>query len=57
MASLRFRVRAPVVQLGAADRAAAIKSVPRLSIDTPKLHGSISLRGARIDDVTLANCS
>ena len=47
--------RAPVVQLGAADRAAAIKSVPRLRIDTPKLHGSISLRGARIDDVTLAN--
>ncbi|MCW5680860.1 MAG: membrane protein insertase YidC [Xanthobacteraceae bacterium] len=28
-------------------------SGPRVLIETPKLHGSISLKGARIDDVTL----
>ena len=31
----------------------SLKKVPRLSIDTPRLSGSISLRGARIDDLTL----
>ncbi|MDP7668752.1 MAG: membrane protein insertase YidC [Rhodospirillales bacterium] len=35
-------------------RAAAIAAVPRVRIDSPQLHGSISLRGARIDDLTLA---
>ena len=36
-------------------RSAAIGSVPRVRIDTPRLHGSISLRGARVDDLTLAD--
>jgi YidC/Oxa1 family membrane protein insertase len=39
---------APVVS-----RDAAIASVPRVKIDTPRLSGSISLRGARIDDLAL----
>src|SRR3979411_2907010 len=39
---------APVVS-----RDAAIASVPRVKIDTPRLSGSISLRGARIDDLGL----
>jgi YidC/Oxa1 family membrane protein insertase len=36
-------------------RAAAIAEQPRIKIDTPRLHGSINLLGARLDDVTLAN--
>jgi len=28
---------------------------PRVKIDTPRLHGSVALIGARIDDLTLAN--
>ncbi|WP_213773762.1 membrane protein insertase YidC [Bradyrhizobium sp. dw_78] len=39
---------APIV-----DREAAITSAPRIKIDTPRLAGSISLRGARIDDLSL----
>ncbi|MEA2867076.1 MAG: YidC/Oxa1 family rane protein insertase, partial [Bradyrhizobium sp.] len=39
---------APVV-----DRDTAIASAPRIKIDTPRLTGSISLRGARIDDLSL----
>ena len=35
-------------------REAAIANQPRIRIDTPLLHGSIALTGARIDDVTLA---
>ncbi len=37
----------------AEQREAAVKSVPRLVIDTPRLEGSISLKGARIDDLLL----
>jgi YidC/Oxa1 family membrane protein insertase len=39
---------------GAESRAAALAEEPRVRISTPRLHGSISLKGGRIDDVTLA---
>jgi YidC/Oxa1 family membrane protein insertase len=39
---------APVV-----DREAAITASPRVKIDTPRVTGSISLKGARIDDLSL----
>ena len=39
---------APVV-----DRDTAIAATPRVKIDTPRLTGSISLKGARIDDLSL----
>src|SRR3954470_2777001 len=39
---------APVVS-----RDAAIAAAPRIKIDTPRLTGSISLKGARIDDLAL----
>ena len=32
----------------------ALGRSPRIAIDTPRLHGSISLRGGRIDDLSLA---
>jgi YidC/Oxa1 family membrane protein insertase len=35
-------------------REAALAEQPRVKIDTPSLHGSIDLLGARIDDLTLA---
>ena len=34
-------------------RVSAVKATARIKIDTPSLIGSISLRGARIDDLTL----
>jgi YidC/Oxa1 family membrane protein insertase len=34
---------------------AAIAGQPRVKIDTPRLHGTIALTGARFDDLTLAN--
>jgi YidC/Oxa1 family membrane protein insertase len=34
-------------------RDAVIGESPRVAIDTPKLHGSIALKGARIDDLVL----
>src|SRR5262245_7706852 len=39
---------APIVS-----RDAAIASTPRVKIDTPRVSGSISLKGARIDDLSL----
>jgi YidC/Oxa1 family membrane protein insertase len=36
-------------------REAAIAEQPRVKINTPRLHGSINLLGARLDDLTLAN--
>ena len=36
-------------------RAELLAAVPRVRIDTPKLHGSIALVGGRIDDVTLVD--
>ena len=35
-------------------RETAIAEQPRIRINTPRLHGSIALRGGRIDDLTLA---
>ncbi|MBO0735076.1 MAG: membrane protein insertase YidC, partial [Alphaproteobacteria bacterium] len=35
-------------------RQAALADQPRIKIDTPRLHGSINLVGARFDDLTLA---
>jgi YidC/Oxa1 family membrane protein insertase len=39
---------------GAETREAALAEQPRVRISTPRLHGSIALKGGRIDDVTLA---
>jgi YidC/Oxa1 family membrane protein insertase len=39
----------------ARDRAEALAAGPRVRINTPRLHGSISLVGARLDDLTLAD--
>ncbi|MBK8906465.1 MAG: membrane protein insertase YidC [Rhodospirillales bacterium] len=36
-------------------RERALAATPRVRIDTPRLHGSISLVGGRLDDLTLAN--
>jgi YidC/Oxa1 family membrane protein insertase len=36
-------------------RETAITEQPRVKINTPRLHGSINLLGARLDDLTLAN--
>ncbi len=36
-----------------AERAAALKAVPRIKINSPDLTGSIALKGARVDDVSL----
>ncbi len=44
---------APSAQPLAATREALIKSTPRVAIDTPRLGGSIDLKGGRIDDLTL----
>src|ERR1700682_4052044 len=48
---------APAVNQPAAaapvSREAAIASAPRIRIDTPRVSGSISLKGARIDDLAL----
>ncbi len=45
------------IQTGAAlrDRADILKESPRLSIETPELSGSINLKGALIDDLSLVN--
>lgn len=39
---------------GGLTREAALKVSPRVAISTPSLRGSVSLRGARIDDIVLA---
>lgn len=46
---------APVARGPAATRplASALTSSPRIAIETPKLRGSINLRGARIDDLVM----
>ncbi len=40
---------------GPQTRDAALKDQPRVRIDTPRLHGSIALAGARFDDITLVD--
>jgi YidC/Oxa1 family membrane protein insertase len=44
---------APSVQAQTASREAVIGPSPRIAIDTPRLGGSINLKGGRIDDLTL----
>jgi YidC/Oxa1 family membrane protein insertase len=39
----------------AASRATVLAKTPRVTIDTPRLKGSIDLVGARLDDLTLVN--
>jgi YidC/Oxa1 family membrane protein insertase len=43
----------PSTQQQAASREAVIAASPRIAIDTPRLGGSIDLKGGRIDDLTL----
>jgi YidC/Oxa1 family membrane protein insertase len=40
-------------QPGSISRSAALAASPRVAIDTPRIRGSVALRGARIDDVAL----
>ena len=44
---------APSAQPPTQTRAAVIAASPRVTIDTPRLHGSIDLKGGRIDDLSL----
>jgi hypothetical protein len=46
-------VNQPASAAPAVSRDSAIAATPRIRIDTPRLSGSISLRGARIDDLSL----
>src|SRR5215212_1514565 len=43
----------PASAAPAVSRDTAVAATPRIKIDTPRLIGSISLRGARIDDLSL----
>src|SRR5215831_12679168 len=47
------KASAPSAQTHAASREAVIASSPRIAIETPRLGGSIDLKGGRIDDLTL----
>src|ERR1700726_734822 len=44
---------APAVPPSSATREAAIAASPRIAINTPRLGGSIDLKGGRIDDLAL----
>jgi len=46
---------APGVPAATTSREAAISSTQRVPIETPRLRGSINLKGGRIDDLTLNN--
>jgi YidC/Oxa1 family membrane protein insertase len=37
------------------ERSEVLAEAPRIKIETPKLHGTLSLAGGRIDDLVLAN--
>ncbi len=43
------------VPLAPRPREEILAEAPRLNINSPNLHGSLSLRGGRLDDLTLAN--
>src|SRR3984885_9618431 len=43
----------PVSTAPAVDRDTAIAAAPRIKIETPRVSGSMSLKGARIDDLSL----
>src|ERR1700683_494823 len=43
----------PATTAAVVDRDAAISATPRVKIETPSLTGSISLKGGRIDDLSL----
>jgi YidC/Oxa1 family membrane protein insertase len=44
---------ASAMRPGSAPRESVLAATPRIQIDTPRIRGSIALRGARIDDVSL----
>jgi YidC/Oxa1 family membrane protein insertase len=44
---------APAAQQSSASRQAVIAASPRIAIDTPRLRGSVDLKGGRIDDLSL----
>ncbi len=46
-------VTAPSGQPAAASREAVLASSPRVAVDTPRLAGSVALKGGRIDDLSL----
>lgn len=51
----KLKPAAPVKEEKLLSREQVIGSAARLKIVSPKLHGSLSLKGARLDDLTLAN--
>ena len=44
---------APAAQVAPPTRAAVLAESPRIKVETPSLEGSIALKGARLDDLTL----
>jgi YidC/Oxa1 family membrane protein insertase len=46
-------INQPVAATPTVERDTAIAAAPRVKIETPRLSGSLSLKGARIDDLSL----